>query len=227
MLLAASAADPPRHETRYVYFVYPLAIVVALAALGHMIEAAVNRKSLAAGFTAVAALGMMSLTEDFSIRHLLRIDSPEVNFRVDTPSGDEAHLQPRSDPRGAANWLAANARAERDLVINAVPTVDFYFSGFDYTYIDWQHRRFAAYACRQGTVERWGNLPLLYTVEAMQAEIERADKAFLVMDGQRLEPFLELLAPWQPRVTWSALDSRIHVIELRGRGTVINIPRSG
>jgi hypothetical protein len=226
MLLAASTADPPRHETRYVYFVYPLAIVVALAALGYMIEAAVSRKSLAASFTAAAALGVMSLTEDFSIRHLLRIDSPEVNFRVETPGGDEAHLQPRSDPRGAANWLAANATDDQDLVINAVPTVDFYFSGFDYTYIDWQHRRFAAYACRQGTVERWGNLPLLYTVEAMQAEIERADRAFLVMDGQRLGGFLEQLAPWQPRVTWSALDRRIHVIELKGREVPVNPLRS-
>ena len=216
MLLAASASDPPRHETRYLFFVYPLGIIVALAAVAHLVEAVVSRKLLATSFTAVIALGVFALTEDFSPRHLLEIDSPEVNFRVDA-GDEEAHLQPRSDPRGAANWLAANSMDDQDLVINAVPTVDFYFSGFDYTYIDWQHRRFQAYACRQGTVERWGNLPLLYTVEAMQAEIGRAERAFLVIDGQRLEGLLQRLAPWQPRVTWSALDRRIHVVELRGR----------
>ena len=163
MLLAASASDPPRHETRYLYFVYPLAVIVAFSAIAHLVEAVASRKSMATAFTAVAALGVFALTEEFSPRHLLKIDSPEVNFRVDTPGGDEAHLQPRSDPRGAAKWLAANSTDDQDLVINGVPTVDFYFSGFDYTYIDWQHRRFRAYACRQGTVERWGNLPLLYT----------------------------------------------------------------
>ena len=30
MLVAASAADTPRHETRYVFFLYPLALIVAL-----------------------------------------------------------------------------------------------------------------------------------------------------------------------------------------------------
>ena len=158
---------------------------------------------------------------------MLNIDSPEVNFRVKNPGGDEAHLQPRSDPRGAADWLAAHATDDQDLVINGVPTVDFYFSGFDYTYIDWHHSRFQAYACRQGTVERWGNLPLLYTVEAMQAEIEQADRAFLVMDGRRLEEFLQRLAPWQPNVRWSALDRRINVVELRGRGVAVKSPGSG
>jgi hypothetical protein len=214
MLLAAAASEPPRHETRYLFFVYPLAVIVALAAIAHLVDAVVNRKSMAITFTSVVALAAFALTEDLSLRHLLRIDSPEVNFRVQARD-EEAHLQGRSDPRGAAHWLARHA-LDQDLVINGVPTVDFYYSGFDYTYIDWQHRRFPAYACRRGKFERWGNLPLLYTVEAMQSEIERADRAFLVMDGQRLEEFLERLAPWQPHVTWSALDRRIHVIELRG-----------
>jgi hypothetical protein len=214
MLLAASASDPPRHETRYLFFVYPLAVIVALAAIAHLVGAVVSRNSLATTFTAVAALGVFALTEDFSPRHLLKVDSPEVNFRIDAPD-EEAHLQGRSDPRGAARWLKAHAR-DRDLVVNGVPTVDFYYSGFDYTYIDWQHRRFQAYACRQGTVERWGNLPLLYSVEAIQSKIEGADRAFLVIDGQRVDGFLVRLARWQPQVTWSALDRRIHVIELRG-----------
>ena len=61
----------------------------------------------------------------------------------------------------------------------------------------------------------------------MQAEIEQANRAFLVIDGHRLEGFLEQLAPWQPHVTWSALDRRIHVIELRGRGAAVNSLRSG
>lgn len=225
MLLAASASDPPRHETRYLFFVYPLAIIVALAAVAHLVEAIISRKLLATTITAVAALGIFALTEDLSLRHLMKIDSPEVNFRVGA-GDEEAHFQPRSDPRGAARWLAAHAD-DQDLVINAVPTVDFYFSGFDYTYIDWQHRRFPAYACRLGTVERWGNLPLLYTVEAMESEIVRADRAFLVIDGQRLEGFLQRLAPWHPRVTWSALDRRINVIELRRREVAVSSLRMG
>jgi hypothetical protein len=225
MLLAAAASDPPRHETRYLYFVYPLAVIVALAAIAHLVAALTTRNSVTTAITVIAGLGAFSLTEDFSLRHLLKIDSAEFNFRVEA-GDEEAHLQPRSDPRGAALWLKANA-TDRDMAINGVPTVDFYFKGFDYTYIDWQHRRFPSYACRNGTVERWGNLPLLYTVEALQAKVQRADRAFLVMDGLRLEEYLKLLAPWNPRVTWSALDRRIHVIELRGRGVTVSSLRNG
>ncbi len=218
MLLAASASDPPRHETRYLFFVYPLAVILALATIAQLVEAASRRKSLTTALTAVAALGVFALTEDFRLQHLLKIDSPEVNFRVDAIGGEEAHLQPRSDPRGAANWLAENSTDDQDLLINGVPTVDFYFTRFDFTYIDWQHRRFEAYACRRGTLERWGNLPLLYTVEAVEAQIANADQAFLVIDGQRLDGFLQRLTPWQPRVKWSSLDGRINIIELRGSG---------
>ena len=33
LLLAASASDPPRHETRYVFFLYPLGIIMGLLML--------------------------------------------------------------------------------------------------------------------------------------------------------------------------------------------------
>ena len=43
-------------------------------------------------------------------------------------------------------------------------------------------------SCRRGTLERWSNKPLLYTVEALKAAVPAHGRAFLVVfdDGGRL-----------------------------------------
>ncbi len=44
LLLAASASHPPRHETRYVYFLYPLAVVIALVTLARGFRRIASRR---------------------------------------------------------------------------------------------------------------------------------------------------------------------------------------
>ncbi|MCI0628873.1 MAG: hypothetical protein L0387_45720, partial [Acidobacteria bacterium] len=215
MVLAAAATNPPRHETRYVFFLYPLAVIVALTAIARVVEAAPRLKQRAAALTVVTSLVGFALTEDFRPRHLLNIDSAEVTFRVLAAGRAEAHYHPRSDPRGAANWLAEHATDDRDLVINGFPSVDFYFKKFDFTYIDWRHRRFEAYACQRGTLERWGNLPLLYTVDAVESQIDNADRAFLVLAGAHVDELVRQLARLQPQIAWTSIDGQVNVVAFK------------
>jgi hypothetical protein len=215
MVLAAAATDPPRHETRYVFFLYPLAVIVALTAIARLIEASPQLRQSATALTALVALTGFALTEDARPQHLLNIDSAESNFRVGAVGRKEAHYISRTDPRGAAEWLSEHASDDRDLVINGFPSVDFYFEKFDFAYIDWRSRRFEAYACHRGTVERWGNLPLLYRVDALESQIANADKAFLVIDDEQLDGLLQQLAPWQPRIAWTSIDGRVNVVTFK------------
>jgi hypothetical protein len=63
-------------------------------------------------------------------------------------------------------------------------------------------RRFTGWSCRGGTVERWGNTPLLYSIAALQAALGSGKPTFYVARGPELEPILPQLARWQPRVLW-------------------------
>ena len=85
MLLAASASHPPRYETRYVFFLYPLAVVIALATLARganaLLRAAPPERWTSAALAAAAGLVGFALTEDFQPHHLLHVDSAAINFR--------------------------------------------------------------------------------------------------------------------------------------------------
>lgn len=216
MAAAASASDPPRHETRYLFFVYPVLLVVAGALVVRVVERPLGarRWATAAGVAAAALLFVFS--EDFRPRHLVDIETARVNFRLDVSRRERAHLLPRGDVRGAAEWIARHSRPE-DLVINGVPSVDYYFDGFDFTYVDRGHQRYGAYACRRGTVERWGNLPLLASVEDIDARIATADRSFLVLGTADATRMLRELAHREPQVVWTSIEGDIQVVAFAAR----------
>jgi hypothetical protein len=205
LLLAASASNPPRIETRYVFFLYPLGVIIALVSVAHITQALATRLRLdgarSAALGSLAALVGFGLTEDFDIHHLRYVDSEAVHFRTDMKPFLANHYYKRVNLRAVAAWLMENAAAD-DVVINSVQGLDFYHPGIDYFYMNAADRRFTGWSCRGGTVERWGNTPLLYSIAALQAALGSGKPTFYVARGPELEPILPQLARWQPRVLW-------------------------
>lgn len=214
LLAAASASGPPRHETRYVFFLYPVALLIAITVVVRATETLRAGRAAAAAFGAIAVVALFAITEDFNPRHLAQVDSARVNFRMDLRGREVAHLLTRVDVRGAAQWLQRNA-ADSDLVINAFPSVDHYYRNFDFTFIDSRSQRFEAYACRRGTRERWGNLPLLHSESALESRIAAADRTVLVVSSRQRPAFMRDLARWHPRIAWTSLDGGLDILEFR------------
>lgn len=217
MLLAASASNPPRHETRYVFFLYPALVILTLATLSMLfsrlralVGASAHTTLLV---TALASLGAFALTEDFQPRHLLRIDSEAAHFRTDLPEHMGDHLYSRSNPRTAAIWLHQQLHAG-DLVINAYQSFDFYSADTDYFFIDWEDRRFGGWSCLAGTVERWSNRPLLYTHQALQAQLDAGRRTYYVAEAHALDRTLQELQRWRPQVVWRKYN--IAIVQLNG-----------
>ena len=107
------------------------------------------------------------MTEDFDLRHLRYVDSQVVHFRVGMKPSRAQHLNARANVRAAAEWLNRNI-SNGDVVIDSFQSLDFYYPKIDYFYMNWSDPRFAGWTCRGGTIERWGNTPLLYTVSALR-----------------------------------------------------------
>jgi hypothetical protein len=214
MLVFVGFSEPPRLETRYIFFLYPLVIVLALGALARIAARGSEQQPVFVPLAMVGALIVYGGTEDFQPRHLATIVSQDALLRLDVSKKLANHIVPRTDVRGAAEWLSRNAMGTPAVLINAFPGADYYFTHFDFTYIDEETSRFRAYACRRGTYDRWGNLPLLYSLPQLEARIAAAGSAVLVVSSPNADAFVAALARWHPRVAWTAPDGDIRILVL-------------
>lgn len=219
LLLAASASRPPRHETRYVFFLYPLAIIVALNMLDRGTRALLGGFRYASAVLALLAFGGFALTEDFRAAHLWNIDSAAVNFRIGMNEHEIAHYHPRTDIRAAARWLASNAVSGRDVVVSSFPGLDFYYPNERFFFMESTDVRYEGWACRAGTQERWGNRPLITSVAALASQVSFGRTVWLVIEPRRMVDLAARLAQTAPAVRvqseWTTAGRDVTVVALR------------
>jgi hypothetical protein len=220
IIMAASASHPPRHETRYVFFLYPLAIIIALAMVAHGTRALIGASRYAALATVLFGLAGFALTEDFQPAHLWNIDSAAVNFRVGMNEWQISHYHPRSDVRAAAQWLNGNVVPGRDLIVSSFPGLDFYYAREDFFFMEPNDPRFEGWACRAGSLERWGNRPLISSLAALASQVSADHRTvWLVIEPRRAADLVTRLAEIAPAVfmqtAWTAPGRDIAVVALR------------
>jgi hypothetical protein len=215
LLLAAASSAPPRHETRYVYFLYPVALIVAIGIIARLLAGL--RVQIAAPALAAIVLVGFALTDDFRPARMLQMENTPLSFRLGEVAHQESQFFPIVDVRAAAGWLREHAEPGRDLLVNAHPSVDFYFPSFDFSYVEWTDIRFVGYACHGGTVERWSNLPLLYTKEDLQRRLDGSARSFLVVGRSLMQELLPSLDAWHPKVVWTAPRDTLYILELTPR----------
>ena len=116
--------------------------------------------------SALVPLLCFAATEDFQPRHIAAVDSAAVNFRVGMSASRAAHYYPRNDMRSVGQWLAQHVRPG-DVVITGIPSLDQYYSGFDYFFLEKGDGRYEAYVCPDERTERWTDHPVLYSVDAL------------------------------------------------------------
>lgn len=202
LLLAACVSDIPRQETRYVFFLYPAAIVLALAPMQTLVQGALRHSASAVVVAPLLCFGAFMLSEDFQPRHLLEIDRPASIFRLDLPQQRE-HLVARADTRELARWLGGHAAGSGAVVIDAYQSLEYYDPKVDFFYVDRGDFNFASYACRYGTIDRWSNRPLLQSVSGIESVVSSNEQTYLVTYSARVKPLLAQLARYHPTVAWS------------------------
>jgi hypothetical protein len=213
LLAAASMSDPPRYETRYVFFLYPAALLVAVLTTARVVGRVPVSASVASLATALVLGVGLAAAGDLQPRRLLEIDTAMNNLGAVTAIGGYSNVMDRSDPRGAARWLATHASSPGTLLINGYPGVDYYYRSFDFAYIDRQNQRYEAYACNRGTVERWGNLPLLSSIEELHSTIAQHGRVVMVIDTPTLAKLSGRFGVFQSQMAWMSADGYIAIIE--------------
>jgi len=212
----AAASDPPRHETRYVFFLYPLAVILLLTMLGRLVSL-IARTPARTALILPAAATLFVATEDTAVREVRNAAwLHHVPAALLPPTG-KGHLIHQADSRSAARWLGTHVNPMHDVVINASPGVDFYYRDFDFAYIDWTQQRFLAYACDRGRRERWGNQRLLYTKEALRDALTSRRRGYVVASSEQAQVLRQdALHGLRSRVVHESPDTRLQVIEVLG-----------
>lgn len=212
MLVLIASTDPPRVETRYTFFLYPLALILALGTVRQLVTALCRDRAGAPLLAAGLVLCAFAATEDFDRRFLFDVEHAAGVTPVGEDPNRASHLVIRADAPAIASWLREHVARGRDVVISGYHSLDFYYSGVDYFFADWHQETFYEWACRHGTEERWTNRPLLYDETALAERVAAHPHAFLVVYSDQGQRLLQDLARFAPRLVWSS-DS-VAVIEL-------------
>ncbi len=213
-MLAVGARAPGRIETRYTFFLYPLVMALGLTGIMSLLELRLARTQAALAIGAALGLLFFGLSEDFQPEHIARIASWPVNFRVGMSALRAAHYYPRADYRFAGNWLAHNARPGDDVIIG-IPSIDPYYRA-NFFFLQGNDERYDDYACREGTTERWTNLPLLHGSEALAGRVATGRRIFLVMYPELTQTMLTegRSRHWQEQLALISPDRGIAVIAI-------------
>jgi hypothetical protein len=203
LLLAACASNTPRHETRYIFFLYPAAVVLALAMIALLVERVSRPGPIAALVTSALALGAFMLGEDFQPRHLIEIGRAQTALKLDMRPALQAHLVVREDSPELARWLMQHASAPDDVVISAFQSLDYYDPKVDFFYVDRRDFNYESYACRLGTIDRWSNRPLLESVAGIERVAASRPHTYLVTYAPRVPALLAELSRYHASVAWS------------------------
>jgi hypothetical protein len=212
LLLTASSVHPPRHETRYVFFLYPLAVVIVLTTIVRASRAMLGSTAPAAAAGALACLCGFALSEDFRPVHLWNIDSEAVNFRIGMSGRLSGHYHPRSDVRAAATWLQAHVVPGQDIVIDSFPGVDFYYREANYYFVADTDPRFEVYSCNRGTVQRWSNLPMIHSFGALTAKVATGRRVWMVLETGRMPEVLSKFPLGEWTLEWTSHARDISIV---------------
>jgi hypothetical protein len=191
MVLAVGLSPTERLETRYTFFLYPLLVTLAVYAFFLAARRQPALRAVPGAVIASVPLLCFAASEDFQPRHLLHVDSAEINFRVGMSPARADHYYPRNDVRAIAQWLAARTRPG-DVVITGIPNLDQYFPRIDYFFLDEKDTRYETYVCPNGVTERWTNHPVLYTLSALNPVVAGGHRVFAILyraDEERLERY--------------------------------------
>lgn len=156
------------HTTRYCFPFYPLIFLVGMFELEswQMHRATAETHAVRKYALLAIPLLLMSLTEDYHIRHILDASSKEINFRMGKYARYAGHWYPRADTRSPVAFVD-NAYKKGDVVVLDDPPMSPYLSKPYINYINIADVRIPYESRKGGKKEMWTGKPLLYKEEQL------------------------------------------------------------
>jgi len=166
--------------TRYIYFFYPLFIIVLYFEVYSFMEWIIKRydKYSMAGFINIIAflpLFIFICSEDFHLYHVLNVSSKETNFRMGEFEKLSNHWYARVELENPVKYVN-ESYINGDIVVLDDVIMSRYIKTPYVNYVDIEDNvRFPYHSRNEGRIEKWSGRPLLSDMTAL-AEIVPKNK---------------------------------------------------
>jgi hypothetical protein len=220
--------QPILKTTRYVYHIYPFVILLIVMACYEVTRRVTrhvigrNTRVLVSGFM---AMGLFIGSEDFSLRQLLHINSPEVTFRSGKFKRYEHLWFWRQDDRSPGEFLNAHRHDVDALVVSIhARTLPYYLDrNLEFAYYcsregedAWRYRDVAR---SKGKLELWTGRPLLGTEQELRAYTKSTRSLYLVRSVAPDQQDFNINHVWPDRLVncervFLSLDGNTEVVKI-------------
>ncbi len=153
-------------DTRYFFFLLPVYYLILILSIRTLIGLVVKKNNLKITLTFAFVVSLFIFTEDFNAKHLLEIDSVDINFRKNFSPSQRDHYYPRWDSRYVSE-IVNNEANKDDIIVSDEQTSQFYLNRLDYLYRDYRSFDFKNESVNNGKNERWTNAKLIYKYESL------------------------------------------------------------
>ncbi|HVO75773.1 MAG TPA: glycosyltransferase family 39 protein [Ignavibacteriaceae bacterium] len=171
LILAVDTLNLSYFDTRYFFFLYPLLIILTLISLEKSIKFIINNNFIRKVLYVLAIIVLLILSEDFNLNHLIKIDSKEINFRMNYNLPLTIHYYPRWDSQTVADIVNKESLKEDIIITNEQPS-EFYLKRLDYIFRDYKSIDFPGESVLRGTKERWTSAKLIYKYSDLNRMID-------------------------------------------------------
>ena len=177
---------PAAYETRYCYFLYPLALCVGLLS-ARQVEEMLKRhfircENISRGLGITLCLFAFSMSEDFNAFHLANLNSDAIMFRTGGYEKFSNHWYPRWDFRQPAKLVnTASPETSRIVVSCDVDTIGFYLDKEFAIYFPRDRFDYSIISREKGTRELWSGKRMISTIKEVMEFTEKAESVWLVL----------------------------------------------
>jgi hypothetical protein len=204
-VIAFGLRPPLYSETRYSFFLYPLALGIGLLSAGQAMERLAGRFNGHAGVLKASTVGLclmaFLLSEDYNFTHLRQPNSQAIAYRTGEYQRFERHWYPRWDFLRPAELVNASAPAGSRIIVSLhVNTVAAYLKSEFAMYWPRESSTFPIVSREGGTREMWSGRRLLSTIEEVADYTRGSERVWLVVKGKSIGHRLDPEAVWPGRV---------------------------
>jgi hypothetical protein len=160
LVLLVGALKQPYISTRYTYFLYPILLVLASVSIRELTRKTFQTAPRRARWIIISIPVLFLFTEDFSAKHLIRINEPDIRFRLQYSHALSAHYYNRWDFRNTGDYINRQISPGEDVIVFH-QALAHYLHQIDGIFIRKGSTIHSIVWGCGGTRELWSNAPLL------------------------------------------------------------------
>jgi hypothetical protein len=225
LVLLVGLLKQPYVTTRYTYFLYPVVLVLASMSIVRLARRMSRQFSPWAPLFMIGGLAVFLITEDWGVGHLVRINEPEVRYRLRYDDKLAGHYYKRWDFRGVGEYTNLRIGPDDNVIVfhQALP---HYLRRTDGIFIRKGSTIHSIVWGCGGTRELWSNAPLLDEEHEVRQLIDSNKAATWLIMHTSLYPWrdkleADLATTYSLTPNYTSVDGNLAVYRISGEETKV------